>query len=229
MYLSSLLYPKMCSFISQGKSMVTSLPIMQWSGIDIYDLFRYNTLINILWDIQCYNNKYSPFSKDVLIIELLGHKTAQTGHPGLMMAADRLGLVLTRTRTHGSTMLFQLIFGMTQNTSEYLTSCMHVFINVLQRQEDSKIKWPTPKKIVEYQEAVYHCHPFLPDFWCTMDGVKLMVECSRGDDEQNWFFTEWTCDHCIGAVLFFVQMVPFPSVATMCQVLYIIVSLSQLE
>jgi hypothetical protein len=36
-----------------------------------------------------------------------------------------------------------------------------------------------------------------------MDGVKLMVECSRDDDGQNWFDNLWTCDHNIGAVLVF--------------------------
>lgn len=80
---------------------------------------------------------------------------------------------------------------------------MHIRINVLQRWEDAKIKWLTPEKIVEYKEALHPRHPFLADIWSTMDGVKLMLECSGDDDEQHWFYNGWTCDHCIGAVLVF--------------------------
>jgi hypothetical protein len=103
-----------------------------------------------------------------------------------MSSADGLGLVLTWTRTHGSTMVLQLIFGVTQSSiSDYLTFCIQILIQVLQGMDDSKIKWPMVEKIQEYQEAVKQCHPFLGDVWCMMDGVKLMVECSGDDVEQN--------------------------------------------
>ena len=121
-----------------------------------------------------------------------------------MSAADGLGLVLTWTRTRGSTMVLQLIFRMTQSSiSDYLTFCTHILIDVLQGQTDAKIKGPTPEKIVECQQAVYRCHPFFGDVWCTMHGLKLMFECSGDDDEQNRFYNGWTCDHYIGAVLVF--------------------------
>jgi hypothetical protein len=168
------------------------------TGLD-FETFR-----DILQESKVYYNKFSPFSKDGLIFKLFGGETACAGCPRLMSAADGLGLVLTWTRTRGSTMVLQLIFGMTQSSiSDYLTFCTHILIHVLQGRDDAKIKRPTPEKIVEYQQAVYHHHPFLGDVWCTMDGVKLMVECSGDDDKQNRFYNRWTCDHYIGAVLVF--------------------------
>jgi len=53
------------------------------------------------------------------------------------------------------------IFGMTQSRiSDYLTFCTQILIHVLQGRADAKMKWPTPEMIVEYQQAMYHRHPF---------------------------------------------------------------------
>ena len=61
-------------------------------------------------------DKLSPFSKDGTIVEL----KKETGRPRLMSSVDGLGLVLTWTMTRGSTMVLQLIFGITQmGISEY--------------------------------------------------------------------------------------------------------------
>jgi len=142
----------------------------------------------------------SPHSKDGLIVAL----RKDTGRPRLMTSIDALGLVLTWTRTRGSTMVLQIIFGMTQSSvSEYLTFCTHILIHVLQGIPDSKIKRPSEEKIRQYQAAVYRRHPFLSDVWCTMDGIKLMLECAAEDDVQNRFYNGWTCDHYIGAILVF--------------------------
>ena len=68
----------------------------------------------------CDNN--SVYSKDGLIVALQQHEHVRTGHPRFMSAADGLGFVLTWTKTCGSTMVLQLIFGMTQSSvSDYLT------------------------------------------------------------------------------------------------------------
>jgi hypothetical protein len=56
-------------------------------------------------------------------------------------------------------------------------------------------------KIRECQDAVQHRHPLLEDVWYTIDGIKLMLECSSDDNKQNRFCNGWTCDHYIGGVL----------------------------
>jgi hypothetical protein len=145
----------------------------------------------------------SPYSKDGVIFSLQ-NEAHRTGRPRLMSSVDGLGLVLTWTRTRGSTMVLQLIFGMTQTSvSDYLNFCSRILLHVLQSLDDAKIRRPTVQKIREYQEAVYRRHPFLADVWCTMDGLKLMIECAADDEEQNRFYNGWTCDHYVGAVLVF--------------------------
>jgi hypothetical protein len=142
----------------------------------------------------------TPFSNDGTIVEL----RKETGRPRQMSSSDGLGLVLTWTRTRGSTMVLQLIFGMTETSiSTYLTFCTHILIHVLQGIDDARVRRPSVEKIREYQEAVSRRHPFLNDVWCTMDGIKLMLECAADEDVQNRFYNGWTCDHYIGAVLVF--------------------------
>lgn len=157
-------------------------------------------------DFKYFYDKYSPYSKDGVIVALQ-HNSADSvpkGRPRLMSAADGLGLVLTWTRTRGSTMVLELIFGMTQTSiSDYLAFCTHILINVLMGKEEAKIKRPTIEKIQEYKQAVLQRHPLLEDVWCTMDGLKLMLECAGDGVVQNRFYNGWTCDHYVGAVLVF--------------------------
>ncbi len=157
-------------------------------------------------DFKYFYDKYSPYSKDGVIVALQHNSddSVPKGRPRLLSAADGLGLVLTWTRTRGSTMVLELIFGMTQTSiSNYLAFCSHILINVLMGKEDAKIKRPTIEKIQEYKQAVLQHHPLLEDVWCTMDGLKLMLECAGDDVIQNRFYNGWTCDHYVGAVIVF--------------------------
>ena len=100
-------------------------------------------------DFKYFYDRYSPYSKDSVIValQLNGDDGVLKGRPRLMSAADSLGLVLTWTRTRGSTMVLELIFGMTQmSISNYLAFCSNILINVLMGKEDAKIKRPTIEK-----------------------------------------------------------------------------------
>ena len=46
-------------------------------------------------------------------------------------------------------------------------------------------------------------HPALADVWCSMDGIKLMIQSSGDDQEQIWYYNGWTCNNCVNAVLVF--------------------------
>ena len=83
------------------------------------------------------------------------------------------------------------------------------------------------KKIQDYQSSIENSHPLLEDVWYTMDGLKLMLECSSNDDEQN-FYSVWTCNHCIAQSQYYALMAPFLSVFTMLQAPFTIVMLQQL-
>ncbi len=101
-------------------------------------------------------------------------------------------------------MTLELIFGMTQTAvSEYLYFGMIILIRVLQAMDDAKIKQPSIARIAEYQDAVRKHHPRLHNVWCTMDGIKLLLECAGDEDEQNQYYNGWTCDHYVSAVLVF--------------------------
>ena len=70
---------------------------------------------------------------------------------------DCLGLVLAWTRTRGSLMALQLIFGMTYtNLDEYLLFGKRIIIKVLRNHPMAQVKIPSSEKIAEYKEMVYN-------------------------------------------------------------------------
>ena len=96
------------------------------SGIDCSDWVRFWYLpYHCKW-LQIFYNNYSPYSKDETIVELEAADFVWHGWPRLVAASDGLGLVLTWTRTLGSTMVLQLLFGMAQTSiSDCLAFCTH--------------------------------------------------------------------------------------------------------
>jgi hypothetical protein len=146
-------------------------------------------------------NNYTPFTKDGFIRL---KKVGKGGRPRLMSSYDGLGLILTWTRTRGSQMVLQLMFGMTGTcTSDYLSFLMIILVRVLSKMDDARVKIPDDETINQYMDAVRRRHPNLGDVWCTMDGLKLTIEASSIDDEQNMFYNGWTCDHYVSAVFVF--------------------------
>jgi hypothetical protein len=78
---------------------------------------------------------------------------------------------------------------------------MVILIGILQRIDHVKTMQPNVEQIAEYQDAVRQRHPMLDNVWCTMDRIKLLLECAGDDDEQNQYYNRWTCDHYVSAVL----------------------------
>ncbi len=90
---------------------------------------------------------------------------------------DCLGLVLAWTRTRGSLMFLQLIFAMTYtDLNHYLLFAKRITVRVLRNHPMARVQIPSSEKIEEYKEMVQNRHPFLSDVWCTMNGLKLMLE-----------------------------------------------------
>ena len=72
----------------------------------------------VVYPFKFFFNNYTPFTKDGTIVAL---RNNNLGRPRLISAADGLGLILAWTKTRGSTMTLELIFGMIQTAvSEYL-------------------------------------------------------------------------------------------------------------
>ena len=126
------------------------------------------------------------------------------GRPRLITAADCLGLCLAWTRTRGSSMVLQLIFGMTGSpVSMYLRFGRRILIQVLKAEPDAAIKIPDDATIRLFQDHVRQRHPVLENVWCTMDGLKLCLQQSGNATTQNNFYNGWTHDHYVSSVFVF--------------------------
>jgi hypothetical protein len=82
-------------------------------------------------------------------------KQEKRGRPQKICPKDGLGLVLAWTRTRGSLMVLQLIFGMTySNLDDYLLFGKRILVRVLYNHPLAWVCVPSSKKIAEYKEMV---------------------------------------------------------------------------
>ena len=104
---------------------------------------------------------YSPFvDEDGYIVK----KIKNMGRPHTIRPEDCLGLLLAWTRTRGSLMVLQLIFGLTMSPlSKYLQFARRIIVKILKNKPLAKICLPSNEKIVEYQETIHDRHPALQD------------------------------------------------------------------
>ena len=101
----------------------------------------------------------------------------QRDRPRIITSIDCLGLCLAWTRTRGSSMVLQMIFGLTLNpVSTYLRFGLRIVIAVLGREPESVIKVPSIDRTCHYQGVIRGRHPLLHGCWCTMDGLKLKIQ-----------------------------------------------------
>ena len=150
---------------------------------------------------RLYYDDYSPYGSDGYVKR---KEQTNKGRKRLMNSEDCLGLILAWTRTRGSLMCLQIIFGLTQSVLPlYLQFGMNLLILVLQGLKEAKVKIPSAEEITELQAMVGNRHPLLSEVWCTMDGIKLYLQCPGTDDEQNNYYNGWQCDHFINSVLVF--------------------------
>ena len=103
------------------------------------------------------------------------------GRNRLLRPEDCLGLVLMWTRTRGSLSSTQLIFGISYTTCcDYLKFGTRILLKTLYNNPAAEVKVPSFEKIKTYMQAIESRHPSLKDVWCTMDGLKLSIECASG-------------------------------------------------
>ena len=138
------------------------------------------------------------------MITALPEREKTRGRPRLISARDCLGLVLGWTRTRGSNMVLQIIFGMTSTSvSMYLRFGRRILIKVLTNEPSAAIRIPDYNTIRMYQQVVQERHPNLQGVWCTMDGLKLYLQQSGNACIQNNFYNGWTHDHYVTNVIVF--------------------------
>lgn len=162
------------------------------------DFATFNWLADMFQPIH---DNYSPWvDPDGNLVPINNH----LGRRRLLTAKDCLGLCLSWTRTRGSMMVLQMIFGLTANPiSMYLRFGRRILIQVLQNHPYSAVKIPTDEEIATYKAAINERHPNLPDVWCVMDGLKLTLQQAGDYNEQNAFYNGWTHDHYVSSVFVF--------------------------
>ncbi len=86
---------------------------------------------------------------------LLLYETGKRGGARKICPEDGLGLELAWTRTWGSLMALQLIFGMMYiNLDDYLLFGKRILVRVLHNHPLARVHVPSDEKIVEYKEMV---------------------------------------------------------------------------
>jgi hypothetical protein len=121
-----------------------------------------------------------------------------------MLGHDCLALCLAWTRTKGSTITFQMIFGMTHTlVGIYLKFARRILLKCLMNQPSSAIKIPDVATIECHKRAIESRHPLLTNVWCMMDGLKLRLERSLNSLVQANFYNGSTHDHYITGVFVF--------------------------
>jgi hypothetical protein len=98
---------------------------------------------------------YTPFVPyGVLCFERT--KKQNRGRPRMIWPEHCLGLVLAWTRTRGSLMVLQLIFGMMYtNLDDYLLFVKRIIAMVLRDHPMAQVQIPSSKKIEEYKEMLH--------------------------------------------------------------------------
>ena len=114
----------------------------------------------------------------------------------MIKGADCLGMCLTWTTTRGSSMVLQIIFGMTATSvSLYLRFGRRILVEVLKSKPLTAIRVPSIDNINTYQAAIREKHPALEGVWCCMDGLKLCLQQAGDATTQNNVYNGWTHDH----------------------------------
>jgi hypothetical protein len=135
---------------------------------------------------------------------------SRKGRKHRVTALDCLGLVLTWTRTRGSTFSLQMHFGLTMsNLLVYLCVGRRIIVEVLHNDKGAKIAIPSEEKIQQYTQAINALYPFLDDVWASMDGLKTLIKKSGSTKQQAYFYKGWKHYHFVTSVFVFALMEPF--------------------
>ncbi len=154
--------------------------------------------------LQKFSPVYHEFTPFVDPRGFIIRKISKAGRPRLMQAHDCLGLYLAWTRTRGSLMVLQLLFGVTFTAvAKYIQFARRIVIDVLKKDEMAKIAIPSHDQLETYRALIERRHPALPDVWGTMDGLKIKIDAAPDDITQSRFYNGWKHCHFVTAVLCF--------------------------
>jgi hypothetical protein len=89
------------------------------------------------------------------------------------------------------------------NLDEYLLFAKRIIVKELRNHLMARVKIPSSERISEYKEMVCNRHRNIHDIWCTMDGLKIMLEQSGDVLIQEQYYNGWTHGHYVSSVICF--------------------------
>jgi hypothetical protein len=130
--------------------------------------------------------------------------TSIAGRKRLIDATTCLGLYLAWTRTRGSCMILQMIFGLTGTPlSTWLRFARRILIMILHNHPLAAIRLPTRNEIQHHMYVVHHRHEALVDVWCTVDGICFLIQSPSDRTTQNAFYSGKIKDTCVLCIFVF--------------------------
>jgi DDE superfamily endonuclease len=152
-------------------------------------------------------HQYSPFHVDEHG-KFLKKNLCSRGRPRHMTPTIALGLVLAWTRTRGSNMVLQLIFGLTASVlSIWIRFGRRLLVQILKNHPDARVEMPNEAEIVSFQKVINDKYQSLTNVWGAMDGLKLLLQQAGKQegrpDVQNYFYNGWTHDHYVSNLFLF--------------------------
>lgn len=150
-------------------------------------------------------SNWSPHTGPDGMIRRMEDRTRR-GRPRRITPVIALGLVLTWTRTRGSTWILQMVFGLGKTSLDmYLRFSRRLIVKILQPHPDATVRLPTESEIIELSDSVAEKYPALAEHkvWGALDGLKLHIQASGDQRTQNRFFNGWTHGHYINSLFLF--------------------------
>jgi hypothetical protein len=163
--------------------------------------FDYRTFYYILEKVKMYYDWHTPYGERYGTIRRFKRKP---NRPRIMDAHTCLGALLHWTKSRGSQVSASLIFGVTTTTlSIFVRFMRRIIVKTLVTDPYAKIRMPTDEEAEAYKIAITHKYNLLPNVYCTMDGLKLLIEANEHPDIQRKFYNGWKTEHFISNVLVF--------------------------
>jgi hypothetical protein len=152
-------------------------------------------------DSRYYLTIYSPYHSHG---QLIAKHNKKKGGRRLITSYQCLALLLGWTRTRGSFVVLQIIFGMTAGClSLWLRFGPQLLIQILCNNERSPPLMPTDNEIAGFVSAISTKYPALTSCWGAIDGLKLRLQRSGNNKIENLFFNSWTHNHYVCKLFLF--------------------------
>jgi len=136
---------------------------------------------------------YTPYGDGFHIVPKVRKKGGQKRS---VTSISCLALILAWTRTRGSNMVLQIIFGLTATPlNMWLRFGRRILVKALCRNEKAAVTLPSDEELQEFVDIISEKYPLLTNVWGAMDGLKLRLQSPGGEIEQSLYYNGWTHDH----------------------------------